>query len=438
MSPGGAALPALRSSNNETVMPLTRLALLLSATAVGAMPLHAAEPSDVVATYAKIAAAAYGDAAGEATALRAAVAALIAAPSPETLAAARQAWRDARVSYMQTEVFRFGNPIVDDWEGRVNSWPLDEGLIDYVAGDYAAGENDLANLNVIATPRFTLAGAEIDATAITPALISGTLHEADGIETNVASGWHAVEFLLWGQDLNGTGPGAGDRPHTDFAAGPGCTGGNCDRRAVYLQAAADLLAADLDEMAAAWAPGGAARAAATADPVTGLSAMLTGMGSLSYGELAGERMKLGLMLNDPEEEQDCFSDNTHNSHYYDGLGIRNVYLGSYSRPDGSVISGPSLADLVRTSDPALATALAAELDASVAALGAIRARAEDGMAYDQMLAPGNAEGEALLMTAIGALVAQTASIQRVVTTLGLQGVSVEGSDSLDAPGAVFQ
>jgi putative iron-regulated protein len=419
-------------------MSLTRLSLLLSATALGALPVRAAEPVQVVATYADIAAAAYADSAAGARALRDAVSALLAAPSPETLAAARQVWRDARVPYMQTEVFRFGNPIVDDWEGQVNAWPLDEGLIDYVAGDYWTGENDLGSLNVIATPRFTLGGTEIDATAITPELIAGTLHEADGIETNVASGWHAVEFLLWGQDLNGTGPGAGNRPHTDFVVGADCTGGNCDRRAAYLQAAADLLVTDMDEMAAAWAEGGAARAAVSADPAAGLAAMLTGMGSLSYGELAGERMKLGLMLNDPEEEHDCFSDNTHDSHYFDGLGIRNVYLGRYVRPDGSVIAGPALADLVAEGDPGLDAALRAELDASVAALDAIRARAAAGMAYDQMLAPGNAEGEALLMAAVGALVTQTASIQRAVTLLGLAGVTVEGSDSLDAPETVFR
>ncbi len=57
---------------------------------------------------------------------------------------------------------------------------------------------------------------------------------------------------------------------------------------------------------------------------------MTGLGSLSYGELAGERIKLGLMIHDPEEEHDCFSDNTHASHFFDALGIRNVYLGALS------------------------------------------------------------------------------------------------------------
>jgi len=162
------------------------------------------------------------------------------------------------------------------------------------------------------------------------------------------------------------------------------------------------------------------------------------MGSWSYGELGGERMKLGLMLNDPEEEHDCFSDNTHNSHYYDGLGIRNVYLGQYTRVDGSVVEGPSLSDLVAAADPAVDSQLKAELDASVAALGAVKEAAEAGFAYDQMIAAGDAKGEALIMGAVNALVTQTASIDRAVTALGLSKVDFEGSESLDNPNAVFQ
>jgi putative iron-regulated protein len=413
------------------------LAALALSTALSA-PAIAATPEEVTAHYADLAFASYQDSLTTAQALQLAVGALIATPSDATLQAARDAWLAARVPYQQTEAFRFGNPIVDDWEGRVNAWPLDEGLIDYTAADYGNEENTLATLNVISTPTFTLSGTEVDATTITPALIRETLHEADGIEANVASGYHAIEFLLWGQDLNGTGPGAGARPYTDFLQGDGCTGGNCDRRAAYLQAATDLLVADLEEMTANWSDAGPARTAVTTDPQAGLTAILTGMGSLSYGELAGERMKLGLMLNDPEEEHDCFSDNTHNSHYYDGLGIRNVYLGAYTRVDGSVLEGPSLSDLVATADPAVDTQLKAELDASVAALGAVKAAAESGLAYDQMLSAGNAEGEVLVMGAVNALVTQTASIERAVTALGLSAGGFEGSDSLDNPAAVFQ
>ena len=415
---------------------MTAMTLALMATAAHAA--HAATPDEVVAHYADIAEAAYGDSLTTAEALRAAIGALVEAPSEETLAAARAAWTAARVPYQQTEAYRFGNPIVDDWEGRVNAWPLDEGLIDYVAEDTPSAEdNELAQLNVIATPSLDLGTEVLDAATITPDTIRA-LHEAGGIEANVASGYHAIEFLLWGQDLNGTGPGAGDRPYTDYVQDEGCTGGNCDRRAAYLVAASDLLIEDLHEMVAAWGKDGAARKTVTADPQAGLSAMLTGMGSLSYGEQAGERMKLGLMLNDPEEEHDCFSDQTHFSHYYDGLGIQNVYLGRYTRTDGTEITGPSLSDLVAEKDASVDTALKTDLDATMAALGALRDKAEGGMAYDQMLAPGNAEGEAVITAAIDGLVKQTQAIERAVAVLGQDGIEFEGSDSLDNPEAVFQ
>lgn len=410
-------------------------ALLISS----ALPAFAVDQAAVVAHYADMGQAVYEDSLTTAQALQTAVAALIAQPSDETLKAARDAWLAARVPYQQSEAFRFGNPLVDDWEGRVNSWPLDEGLIDYVEEGTALNEeNAQAGLNVVATPKFTLSGQEVDATTITPDLIAQKLHEAEGIEANVASGYHAVEFMLWGQDLNGTGPGAGNRPWTDYAQGADCTNSNCDRRAQYLQAATDLLVADLGEQVANWTAEGPARAALMADPTAGVNAILTGMGSLSYGELGGERMKLGLMLNDPEEEQDCFSDNTYNSHYYDGIGIRNVYTGSYARVDGTALTGPSLSELVREKDAAVDADLLAKLDASVAALGAVKARAEAGLAYDQMLEPGQAEGEALIMGAVDALVTQTKSIERAVAALGQGEIAFEGSDSLDNPDAIFQ
>ncbi|WP_204115575.1 imelysin family protein [Shimia biformata] len=420
-------------------MKRTLLASTLISLTMGSATL-AGTKAEVLTTYADIAAAKYADSLTTAKTLQAAVNALVANPTDATLAAAKQAWLDARVPYQQTEVFRFGNAIVDDWEGKVNAWPLDEGLIDYVDDGYGGptDENELAILNVIANPTFELGGQTIDASEITPQLLEETLHEADGVEANVATGYHAIEFLLWGQDLNGHGSGAGNRPATDYAAGDDCTNGNCDRRAQYLVAATDLLVSDLEWMAAQWVDGGAGRATLTANEDAGLVAMLTGMGSLSYGEQAGERMRLGLMLNDPEEEHDCFSDNTHNSHYYDGKGIQNVYLGSYTRIDGTVISGASLSDLVAAVDADLDAEMRSKLATTMDALGAIKAAAEGGFAYDQMLEAGNAEGEALIMGGVNGLIDQTKSIERVVTVLGLDGVAVEGSDSLDNPDAVFE
>jgi putative iron-regulated protein len=409
----------------------------LALTATSAL---ADERANVLSTYADIALAGYSDSLMTALALQDAVTALVATPSVETIDAARTAWIAARVPYQQTEVFRFGNPIVDDWEGKVNAWPLDEGLMDYVDASYGGptDENEFAALNVIANPTFSIAGMDVDATDITPELIGDVLNEADGIETNVARGYHAIEFLLWGQDLNGTDAGAGNRPYTDFVEGDGCTGGNCDRRVDYLTAATELLITDLEFIIDQWDENGAARTDLLADPDAGIVAMITGMGSLSYGEQAGQRMRLGLMLNDPEEEHDCFSDNTHNSHYYDGKGVQNVYLGQYERIDGSVVEGPGLTALVAAVDPALDDEVRGKLDTTMGALTAIVAAAENGMAYDQMLDRRNAEGEALIMAGVDGLIDQTRSFEKIVGALSLHDVAFEGSDSLDDPNAVFQ
>ena len=420
---------------------MTRTLLAAFATtALTAWPVCAATPAEVLDTYADIAAATYGDSLTTAVELQAAIDAFLTAPSADTQKIAQEAWRAARVPYMQSEAFRFGNPIVDDWEGRVNAWPLDEGLIDYVDASYggATDQNEYAALNVIGSPTFVLSGAEIDASTITAALLTDTLQEADEVESNVAIGYHAIEFLLWGQDLNGTGPGAGDRPWTDYAADDACTHGNCDRRADYLRVATQLLVDELTWMSAQWAEDGAARTTLLADETAGISAILTGMGSLSYGELGGQRMKLGVLLNDPEEEHDCFSDNTQESHYLDALGIRNVYLGSYTGIDGTVTAGPSLSELVAAADPALDAQLRGELDASVAAIEAIRLAVAGGMAYDMMLAAENEPGAALILGAVDRLVDQTRSIERAVTALNLNAIALEGSDSLDNPDAVFQ
>lgn len=421
--------------------------IMLGTLALGtafAAPLWAAEAapdrSAVVGTYADIAAAGYQDSAAAAKALQVAVRALIDAPSADRMQAARAAWLSSRVPYQQTEVFRFGNPIVDDWEGKVNSWPLDEGMIDYVDPTYggATDENPLAVLNVIANPKLLIGGEEVDASVITPDLLENKLQEAGAIDTNVATGYHAIEFLLWGQDLNGTGPGAGNRPWTDYAQGAACSHGNCDRRAAYLAAATELLVGDLDWMAEQWAAGGAAREAVTGDPTAGLTALFTGMGSLTYGEQAGERMRLGLMLNDPEEEQDCFSDNTVNSHYYDQIGVRNVYLGHYVGIDGRVVEGPSPSALVAAADPAVDRALRAALETSIMRLGELKLVSESGLHYDQMLAADNPVGGAVIQRGVDALVAQTAEIERAVAALALDKIAFEGSDSLDNPEAVFQ
>jgi putative iron-regulated protein len=408
--------------------------------AIAAQPALAEAPTAaaVAKTYADIAEAGYTDSLAAARQLKSAIDTLIKSPTQDNLLAARKAWVDARVPYMQTEAFRFGNRIVDDWEPRVNAWPLDEGLIDYVSQEYVdqSPANDLYIANVIANPSIKINGEPVDTSKISKELLSEKLQEAGGVESNVATGYHAIEFLLWGQDLNGTGPGAGNRPATDYDV-KSCTNGNCDRRAQYLEVVTDLLIDDLAWMAAQWGPDGAARKSVMMDDGNvGLSAIFRGLGSLSYGEMAGERMKLGLLIHDPEEEHDCFSDNTHNAHYYDALGIRNVYLGSYKRPDGSVVSGPSPSDLVRAKSAEADTRTRAALDDTMQRMDEIVKRAEGGEHYDQMIGEGNEQGNALVDQTIQALIAQSKEFERDIAALELKSIQFEGSDSLDNPGTV--
>ncbi|WP_144823488.1 imelysin family protein [Marinobacter piscensis] len=394
---------------------------------------EASEPAtkaSVVEHYADLAHAGYEDALITAKALDKATDRMLANPTEANLQAAREAWLAARVPYQQTEVFRFGNAIVDDWEGQLNAWPLDEGLIDYVQTDgyqYELG-NAGATANIIASERVNIGGETIDVSRLTPELLAG-LNEAGGSEANVATGYHAIEFLLWGQDLHGFEQGSGERPVTDYAKGADCTNGNCERRGQYLDAVTDLLITDLEWMVAQWAPEDSDNYRSqlmNADADEGVQKMLFGMGSLSLGELAGERMKVALEANSYEDEHDCFSDNTHNSHYYNGQGIQNVYTGLYRRVDGTLVSGPSLSDLVSQNAPELDSRLKVQLETTMAALSDLKSHAEaeeNPMPFDVMIAPGNAKGADIVNGAIMALVEQTASIEQAARQLGLETLS---------------
>lgn len=398
-----------------------------------AMPGPAPEQAAaVVKQYANLAFAVFTDALTSAEALQSAINQLLAEPNEANLQLAREAWLAARKPYMQSEVFRFGNPVVDDWEGQLNAWPLDEGLIDYVAADYQfALGNPGAQANIIANAQLPIGEEQLDLRVITPELLA-SLNELGGSEANVATGYHAIEFLLWGQDLHGSNPGAGERPASDFALDASCTGGHCERRREYLKAATTLLVSDLRYMVGQWQAGVADnyRAQLEAEPAnSGLRKMLFGMGSLSLGELAGERMKVALEANSTEDEQDCFSDNTHNSHFYDAKGIRNVYLGEYRKLDGTTLSGPSLSSLLAAVDAPADQQLQAELAATEASLQKIVDSAEqDNQHFDQLIAADNQAGQQLIRDAIAALVKQTTSIEKAAGKLGISDLQADSAD----------
>jgi len=321
---------------------------------------------EVVENYAKIVYANYTDAYNTAEVLKDKIDDLIANPSEENLEAAKEAWLDAREPYGQTEAFRFyGGPIDDEDgpEGQLNAWPLDESYIDYVEGN-ANGGGDNVNVNIIGDPdNFPTIDKEL--------IVS---QNENGGETNISSGYHAIEFLLWGQDKS-TGPGGGERPYTDYLNNQDCTNGNCDRRAEYLLAVTELLLDDLQSLVDEWKPTGSYRTFFTsnAEIDNSLEKMLTGIGKLSKGELAGERMFVAWDEKSKEDEHSCFSDNTHRDIVNNAKGIYNVYTGSYTKTDGMKIDGAGIEDLVDLENPDLNDETLELLNSSLAAVQAIQA-----------------------------------------------------------------
>tara|TARA_B100001248_G_C27392576_1_gene463341 strand:+ start:929 stop:2176 length:1248 start_codon:yes stop_codon:yes gene_type:complete len=393
---------------------------------------------NVILNYANIAEGKYSDSLHLAKSMLDKINAFLNNTTETNFEAVKTSWLEARKVYQQTEVFRFGNPIVDEWEGKVNAWPLDEGLIDYVdITNYYPTENDFSNFNVISNMSLKVEGRLVDASTIDSNLLENKLHEIGGNEANVATGYHAIEFLLWGQDLNGTNKGRGKRPFTDYSL-ENCTNDNCDRRRQYLLVASELLVKDLQDIGDAWKKGGIARKdLLNTSEKKAITRILTGMGSLSYGELAGERMKLGLMLNDPEEEHDCFSDNTHNSHYYNVIGIQNIYLGKYTSLNNKIIQGASLSDMVAAKNIKLDAKLKESLENTVSKINKIVSSAENGITYDMLIGKNNKSGNLLIQNAVDALVNQSKDIEEVAKLLEINDLKVEGSDSLDNPEAVF-
>ena len=395
---------------------------IASALVIGTAPAQAADitPRATMNTYVNIAHATFSDSLSTAKQLKVSVDALINAPSEQTLKAAKAAWFAARVPYGQTEAFRFGNPNVDDWEGKVNAWPLDEGLIDYVDSSYEHEDgNQFGDANIIAGK-----------TPITEALLT-SYHEKGGSEANVATGYHAIEFLLWGQDLNKQPSDAGTRPYTDYVVGEGCTNGNCERRAQYLSAATDLLVKDLTEMVADWAPekSNYRKTFLALDEKEAMRRMLFALGSLSLGELAGERINVALLAHSQEDEHSCFSDNTHIDIAENARGIQNIFNGQYRRSNGDTFTGPSLAGLIAQTDPKLSQSLISKLNSSQQSAKSVVDAAKNGEHFDQQIMPDNQAGNARVQSVINALRAQTADIEASASVLGISNLNPETSDS---------
>lgn len=429
----------------------------------------------VLETNADIAFAAYSDSVTTAQDLAAAIDTLVADPSEANLQAAKDAWLVSREPYGQTEVYRFRASPIDDTdydagngedgpEGDINAWPLGEGLIDYVVTgsdfgddqvnvtDHSTGvEGPIPENNIINSP-----GITIDA-----ALLSNTATADD--EHDVIAGYHAIEFLLWGQDLNADGSAdtlgsrdatPGQRPVTDFATDDTCTSGEtangsvdlCRRRGQYLQVAVAKLIADLESVRDGWADGAEYRTAfTTVDDIDAAKGkfleILVGMGTLSEGELGGERMQISLSANSQEDEHSCFSDNTHRDIWLNAEGVQNSYRGEYAGYDstldgsddqtGNAVSGYGLDDYLTDIGAAdLEAAVSAALAETETHYRAIDAAARGGTPVDVMIQDAGGEAAAPMRDTIVSLNAQSAQIANIAVDL-----DIGSADDVVDPGA---
>ena len=281
-----------------------------------------AELKQVVLNYANIVHASYVDSLNLAKNMQETINAFMESPSAESLEKAKQSWIDSRFPYLQTEVYRFyGGPIDDEDgpEGLLNAWPMDESYVDYVEGSPKSG---IIN-NTEKYPEIT---QEL--------LLS--LNEKEG-EENISCGYHAIEFLLWGQDFNSDGPG--NRPFTDYT-----TAANAERRKEFLKVTVNLLIENLQSLVDDWAPDqkNYRNDFVNSQPKESFQKILMGMTLLAGFELAGERILVAYESKAQEDEHSCFSDTTHNDSIYDIIGIKNVWTGRYTRADGSIIEGPGI------------------------------------------------------------------------------------------------
>jgi putative iron-regulated protein len=354
--------------------------------------------ADAVENYADIVHASYEDSLEAAQALDAAIDSFVAAPSEAGLASARTAWLASREPYLQTEVYRFYDGPIDNPEdgpeGLLNAWPLDENYIDYVVG----GEDDgMVNDPAMTIDKDTILGAN------------------EGIdEKSISTGYHAIEFLLWGQDVDDDGPG--NRPFTDYVTGAMGTAANQDRRGQYLATVSDLLVENLQTLVDAWDPDGDDNYRAeflALEPAEALGKIMSGMIILSGFETGSERLQAALEAGDQEEEHSCFSDNTHRDMVQDVRGVRNVWMGEYTRTDRSEVSGMSLRDVIAAGDSAVATRVTAKIEESLDLATDLEAP------FDQEIARGNTEGNARVDALIVSLFEQREVLDEAFRVYGL-------------------
>lgn len=370
--------------------------------ALDASALHAA-----LTTYADIALASYEESARLAEQLARTSQELAKDPSDARLEQARAAWRAARVPYAQSEVFRFYDGPIDRLELAINTWPIDESYVESLP--------DEASLGIVQD------------SAQYPALSAELLARLNGQagETAISTGYHVIEFLLWGRDESESGPG--QRSWLAFVVAKPTKGepSLAARRSAYLTLACQLLLEQLGEVRDAWkkdVPNNYRATFLALPPEQALYLALKGMAKLSGPELSGERLTVAYETKNQENEHSCFSDNTQSDLANNALGIENVCLGRYASAGSTRVQGRGLCGVIAHSAAQLGKRLISEVSASA------RACAQIPTPFDHaILGDDAAPGRVAIARAIAALRAQANTLDQVQAALKLPEPSVQSA-----------
>ena len=325
----------------------------------------------VIENYAAVVYQSYLDSYNTAVTMQTSINTFVDSPTAANFNSAKSTWLAAREVYGQTEAYRECNGPIDTdqtggspWglgnEGQLNAWPIDESYIDYVA----VGTEDYANsyTSIISDASVTISEDNL-----------ASLNEGTN-DKSISTGWHAIEFLLWGQD--NTMPNedkAGLREYTDYS-----TAADASRRGLYLKTVTNLLVSDLQALVNTWNTGGVYRTTFSGlNESIALKQLINGAFFIAGDELSSERIIAPVDSTDgigglgQEDEHSCFSDNTHRDIFANAKGVYNVIFGEYG-----TVSGASFYDLVKQANPTQAAKLKTASDMAMAKVNAVANNAQ--------------------------------------------------------------
>lgn len=260
--------------------------------------------------------------------LDAAASALAADPSDENLRAARDAWVATRLPWEQSEAFLFGPVEAQGYDPAIDTWPLNRTDLQAVLDS----DDEFSPAYVQALPQ-------------------------------TQKGFHAVEFLLFGE--------GGRKTAADLT----------DRELEYLTAMTADMASITSSLETSWTDGEGGQPpfhdtfTSAGDPSNtvypSLSAagqeMVNGMSSIC-DEVANGKIAEPFDSRDPNKEESQFSENSLDDFQNNIRSVQNAYLGAVPAAD---TSGASLSAWVAARDPDLDQELQQKIAGAIAAIGAI-------------------------------------------------------------------